>query len=145
MRAFVLLLLAPAFVPTDNLCPWMNAATAGGVLGGPVTMTVEGGTCTFARPASELKIEVAVMADTKKEFGAYLARCVGRGIPIAAIGNEAVACPGEATGSVVEQAIGRVRNQAFVIRLAARDRGFPREILREKARKVAEQVAGILF
>jgi hypothetical protein len=47
-------------------------------------------------------------------------------------------------GETAEQAAGRVRKQAFLVRISAGE-GFSREKLREKATKVAEQVAGNLF
>jgi hypothetical protein len=44
-----------------------------------------------------------------------------------------------------ERVVGRVRDRAFVVRISTNDRSAQSGALREKARKVAEQVAGILF
>jgi hypothetical protein len=56
-----------------------------------------------------------------------------------------VACSIETkNGESAEQVAGRVRKQAFLVRVSAGE-GFSRDMLREKATKVAEQVAGNLF
>jgi hypothetical protein len=38
-----------------------------------------------------------------------------------------------------------VRDQAFLVRISSNDRSTAPKTMREKVRKVAEQVAGILF
>jgi hypothetical protein len=76
------------------------------------------------------------MPSPATDFPSYLARCHSPSEPLKAIGNKAVACSDEGA----EQVIGRVRNRAFIIRIKT-----PGRDLREKSRKVAEQVAGILF
>jgi hypothetical protein len=103
-------------------CPWLNAATAGGVLGGEASMTVsapaEHGTmphtepnvyqedqvrtdrfdvtCEFSRKADSgtytLRIVVETMKDPAKEFAGQLAHCPGTTVALRAIGNEAVQC-----------------------------------------------------
>lgn len=88
--------------------------------------------CEFSRPQYDLRVEVLHMNDPKKEFARYVKRCGKKAASINAIGNEAFAC---ADGSIV----GRVRNQAFTISVAA-----PAESA-DAARKAAEQVAGALF
>lgn len=130
----------------------MNAATAAGFLGGDVaTKTAikkpkeiadrpqETGTCEFARTSASstiLRIEVAIMARSpREEFGEYLDKCRSNVKPLKAIGNEAVVC----TWDVGQRVVGRVRDQAFVITLAAPDVNV------EKIRKAAEIVAGNLF
>jgi len=63
-----------------------------------------------------------------------------------AIGNQAQACTYQGhSGWMAEQVVGRVRDQAFLVRISTHDASASPKILREKARKVAEQVAGILF
>ena len=104
-------------------CPWLNQATAAGVLGGTVTQAG----CTFARGSVELRIEAA------KDFESYAATCRSEPVPLKAIGSEALACRGEAG----EQVVGRVRDRAFLVRITTNDR--------EKVRKVAEMVAGSMF
>ena len=127
----------------------MNAATAAGVLGGGVTESVtknhDDGGCEFVRSGARLSIEVKTMSDPAKEFPAYAARCRGHAAPLRAIGNEAVACTEKGEkGWTVGQVVGRVRKQAFVIRVSAAGR-LSKEALTDKARDVAEQVAGNLF
>lgn len=127
----------------------MNAATAAGVLGGDVTESVtknrEDAACEFIRSEARLSIEVKTMSDPAKEYPAYAARCGGHAAPLRAIGNEAVACTAKGEkGWTVGQVVGRVRKQAFVIRVSAAG-GQSKEALSEKARDVAEQVAGDLF
>jgi hypothetical protein len=89
----------------------MNAATAGGILEGPVnfTMTKKGpdGTCEFTRRNSPAKLHIQVASmSAKSELAVYKAQCAGPLYPLKAIGQDAVSC-----GSRV---VGRVRNQAFV-------------------------------
>ena len=87
-------------------CPWLNQATAAGILGGPVTQRG----CDFGG----LRIEVI------KEFKLGC-------IPLKGIGNEAQSCS--------DGVIFRVRDKVFMVRMQDR----------EKARRVAEMVAGSMF
>lgn len=138
MRRVVLLVLIAAGGRAENSCPYLNAATASGVLGGPVASQVSGDTCLFTRDSSELRIEVQTINLP------YKPNCGLSPISVKAIGNEAYACSVDAKGgTVAEQVVGRVRDRAFLVRLASHS--LPRAALREKARSVAEQVAGILF
>ena len=150
----LLLLFAISFSvakAAEPVCPWLNAATAGGFLQGParvaVTKNGEDATCEFTREnsAEKLRIEVVTMGPSRDELAAYKAQCEQPLASLRAIGNEAVAC-GVATknGETAEQVVGRVRNQAFSVRLSA-GTSSSRATLREKVTKVAEQVAGILF
>lgn len=144
MRVFVLMLAMSLVAGAAQVCPWLNAATAGGVLGGAVTdVTVklaEGsgdGSCEFVRHdgarAPALRIEVETLRDPTKDFAAFAARCHSAGTPLKAIGNEAIAC----TDDGAQQVVGRVRDRAFALRISTGGR--------EKARQIAEQIAGILF
>jgi hypothetical protein len=135
------------------ICPWLNTATAGGFLQGSVHVTVakngEDVTCEFTRETSadKLRIEVVTMGPSRGELAAYKAQCDASPTPLRAIGNEAVACGVAAKKEeVAEQVVGRVRTQAFLVRLTvAAGTAVSHATLREKATKVAEQVAGILF
>jgi len=149
----MLLLALPAIGGAAETCPWLNAATAGGVLGGAVTgLTVKRATagddasCDFVRRegslALELRIEVETMRSPAKDFASYAARCHSPTAPLKAIGNEALAC---SDGQLAEQVVGRVRDRAFIVRISTTDRSAQPTDLRDEARKVAEQVAGILF
>jgi hypothetical protein len=127
----------------EDRCPWLNAATAGGVLGGAVIATVTATSCEFTRQSggheSALRVEVTPTT-------APHAQCGSGAEPLKAIGNEAKACSYEGkAGWLGEQVVGRVRDQAFLVRIGTGDRSASPKTLREKARNVAEQVAGILF
>jgi hypothetical protein len=150
-------LCAPAVGRAEN-CAWLNAATAGGLLGGEASMkvTTTSGfdtTCEFTltgkSAVSKLTIVVHSMAVTHEEFPAFLAQCGSDGTAMRAIGNEAVECM-RASGEneVTEQVISRVRDRALVLTWVmpkpAGDAQAQSEI-RDKFRNVAEQVAGSLF
>jgi hypothetical protein len=146
--------LAPAPCHADVRCLWLNAATAEGVLGGTVQMsvtplTLQGdATCEFSRKqdsgVSMLRIAIHTMDAPSKDFAFYLSQCSGTTIPLKAIGNEAVQCvlkDSSTTGE--EQVIGRVRERAFI--LTIRRNVAISSGLSEETRNIAEQVAGSLF
>src|ERR1700733_12398274 len=141
----------------DAPCPWLNAATAGGVLGGEVqsstvAVTPEGdGTCRFvlkqASSTFTLSIDVHTMPLPTKTFATYLAQCNGTTLTLTAIGNEAVQCISRSFSSGEEQVIGRVRDRAFVLTInanLAKQSPAKTGLIPEK-RNVAEQVARSLF
>jgi hypothetical protein len=169
------LLALPSACSAQARCPWLNAATAGGLLGGQVQMTVTAAadpgsikgvgaasysdqirmdrfdvSCDFTRKttsgAYSLSIVVKTMADYKKDFAAYLALCGGgTTAPLKGIGNEAVQC--------VNKELSAAGEEKVVARV--RDRAFVLTVRRETkpdasqlsdgARNTAEQVAGSLF
>lgn len=160
----LVLMIAGTFVSpmrcrAQTQCPWLNAATAAGVLGGEVqanttAITPQGDTtCEFKRTQQSavfaLKIAVHTMALPSKDFATYLAQCAGTPVPLKAIGNEAIQCvPGNNSDNRGEQIIGRVRDRAFVVeikRSSTRQSTLARNGLTDEARNVAEQVAGALF
>ena len=63
-----------------------------------------------------------------------------------AIGNEAIMCriPGY-DKQVAEQVVSRVRERAFTVGVLSNEPAAERDAMRDKARKIAEQVAGFLF
>jgi hypothetical protein len=140
-------------------CPWLNAATAGGVLGGEVqssitNVTPQGdATCHFVRRQDStnftLTIDVHTMALPSKDFPTYLAQCGGTLLSLKAVGNEAFQCVSkDASANGVEQVIGRVRDRAFVLTVNANLTKQPTSAktgLSRETRNVAEQVAGTLF
>jgi hypothetical protein len=149
--------VGPGRVLAEVPCPWLNSATAAGVLGGDVQanvtpLTPQGDTtCDFKRTehsgVSSLTIAVHTMALPAKDYASYLARCMGTAVSLKAVGNEAIQCV-QNNGSGGEQIIGRVRERAFVIDLkrnSAGSRSSTASGLSEEARNVAEQVAGALF
>jgi hypothetical protein len=151
-------MLAPLAARAEN-CPWLNAATAGGLLGGEVSMTVthtspQDITCEFAlkqsATLSALKIEVHTMSNVHQEFQSLASACGTEALPLRAVGNEAVACTQNSGTNQSEEIIARVRERAFLLRWTAPrplQEGMPlsREDIQDRFRNVAEQVAGSLF
>ena len=156
--AFGLALLMPAICHAQAKCPWINEATARGILGGAVTATATvndqgAGVCSFLRRqgfvVNELHISVDIMTDIPKQFPTFLAQCPPNSAPLRAIGNEAVTCSTEGKGEpFAEKVVSRVRNQAFVVSVNSSvqdDPSMTQQMRRQKANLIAEQVAGILF
>jgi hypothetical protein len=151
-------MLAPTVCYGQAKCPWINEATARGILGGPVTLAAKvsdqgAGVCEYSRQQGavvlQLRISVDIMTDIPKQFPMYLAQCPPKSAPLRAIGNEAVMCsvPGDG-GQFAERVVGRVRDQAFVVSLSCSVQDNPfmtQEMRRQRANLMAEQVAGILF
>ncbi len=147
----------PAFCATAETCPWINAGTVGGVLGGVVNATVthsqkntDDATCDFMGRRGaieyELHVGVATMTSPRSEFSVYAAQCKSNSTPLKAIGTEAVICSSDAKpGQLSERVVGRVRNRAFMIRIGTSDPSETRASIEDKARRVAEHVAGNLF
>lgn len=137
--------LVPGECRAEAKCPWLNAATAAGLLGGEVQMTVTApvepdagkgvGTamypdqvrmdrfdvsCDFSRKVDSsvytLGIVVKTMSDPAKEFASFLKLCGGTTVALQGIGNEAVQCTAkDDSGPGHEQVIARVRDRAFVL------------------------------
>jgi len=155
---FGVLLFLPALCRAEN-CPMLNAATAGGLLGGEVTMEVTRPgptdvTCKFALKTgsthAQLEIMVHTMTTIGDEFPQILAECGASSTPLKAIGNQAVRCSKSDGASEVEEIVSRVRERAFILKWTK-----PKSIgdtasetedsFQEKIRNVGEQVAGSLF
>jgi hypothetical protein len=150
--------VVPTVCHAQAKCPWINEATARGVLGGDVTLAAKvndrgEGFCEYSRQQGavvrQLRIAVNIMTDIPKQFPTYLAQCPPKSDPLRAIGNEAVTCSTEGKGRTsAEVVVGRVREQAFVVSLSSSlqdDASMTQEMRRQKVNLVAEQVAGILF
>jgi hypothetical protein len=111
------------------------------------------GVCEFSRQqeaiAFQFRIAIDIMTDIPKQFPTYLAQCGPKATPLRAVGNEAVFCSIEGKGGpYIETVVGRVRDQAFVVSVSSSvedDPSMTRQMRRQKANLVAEQVAGILF
>ena len=139
------------------MCPWLNEATAGGALGGPVTVSIthtgkdnDDANCEFTHREGSvvmtLRIEVETMAAPAAAYRSFTARCTPDAQPLRAIGNQAIVCSlAGKKREISEQVIGRVRDRAFVVRVTSSTDSLERTTLRTKARRVAEQVAGFLF
>jgi len=159
LALFVLLAPRPALCQANAGCPWLNVATASGVLKssdtGPTATLAEGSTalCSFvyhdAIASRELRITVEQVRDPSQAMTAYKARCSGTSSPLQAIGNEAVTCSADTKRRAYgEQVIGRVRDQIFTVSITTSARNDPsisRDALKEKVTDIAEQVAGALF
>ncbi len=151
------ILFASHLSMAENVCPWMNKATASGALGGSATLelnpTADGGQlCTFQYQKDSvthsLQIFVRPLKDQNQEMHSYQSRCTSPPVDLKGIGNEAVQCGADTTKDRGEQVIGRVRDQAFIVTISSSLVGDPsmtREQLQGKARDIAEQVAGSLF
>jgi hypothetical protein len=148
----------PLSCHAQNICPWLNTATASGVLGSPATMTVDTvddrtKTCLFrsrnAASADLLRLSVTTIADLQnvdQELASQESHCASP-VPLKAVGNGAVLCTTATARIQTAQVIGRVRNNIFTIeiRLHANKSQATRKLLNEKIEEVANQVAGALF
>jgi hypothetical protein len=157
----LVLLCVPSRNEAKDSCPWINEATASGVLDGAVTATVthpemskdpDEATCVFLHQSGatgiELRIEVETLHAVPGAYAAYAEKCGTDGTPLRAIGNEAVTCSytdKKRKKWMSEQVVGRVREHAFTVRVSSSAASPDRNVLREKARKMAEQLAGFLF
>lgn len=151
-------MLLPAVCRAQTKCPWMNEATAGGILGGPVTVSVTvndpgDGACDFSRQQGtahrRLHIAVNTMTHVPEEFPTYLAQCPMKSAALRATGNEAIFCTVQGGSSAyTERVVGRVRTQAFVVDVSStveNDPSLTQQMRREKDNLAAELIAGILF
>jgi hypothetical protein len=124
-------------------CPVLTTPTARGAIGDVQVKVSHSGkdaekdsyTCQFTGADSELVIEVSTLASAGQFAHFAETACDGAHgkTALKGIGNEAVAC----TLDAAEKIAGRVRNQAFLIRLTKSSRSV--------ARDIAETVAGNLF
>jgi hypothetical protein len=157
---FATMLVALLFtVPSSRAqerCPWLNAATAAGILDASVSAVVTHptgksgeGLCEFLHKQNgdvrEVRVTVELMGDPASSFPSYLARCGSDAKPLKAIGNEAVTCSVQAKAGLAQQVIGRVRNQAFIVYIHSTDKSLDDDAIAERARRIAELVAGNLF
>jgi hypothetical protein len=157
MMLFELLVLA-ASCKAQGHCAWLNEATASGLLNGPVTLDLETAAddqriCVFtnlktAKDYSTLRITVQPLKDVNNAVASHKSLCTSAPVALKAIGNEAVSCSADVGYSRGEQVIGRVRDRLFIVTVSstiAQDPSATRQLLQEKARTIAEQVAGALF
>ncbi len=142
-----------------NNCPWINEATAGGLLGGDAVGEFTEATaghpavCSFTQTGANftrtLRITVEVVPDTHARLEVATQACGKNATPIQAIGNEASLCALDThNAGLSELVVGRVRDQLFTITLsttAKDDLILTRMTLKEKAYTASEQVAGNLF
>jgi hypothetical protein len=151
------LLSIASFCRAESKCPWLNEATAGGVLNGPATLTVHatedgGNICVFRSQVGtsvySLQISVRPIKDESNGIAFYESHCTSPKIALRAIGNEAVLCAANDGSTRGEQVISRVRNDIFIVCVSAseaKDRSMSADLLADRAKIIAEQVAGNLF
>jgi hypothetical protein len=157
MMLFELVFLS-ARCKAEGHCAWLNESTASGVLNGPVTLDLETAAddqniCVFtnlktAKDYSALRIMVQPLKDVGKAVASHESLCTSAPVALKAIGNEAVSCSADVGYSRGEQVIGRVRDRLFIVTVSstiAQDPSATRQLLQEKARTIAEQIAGALF
>ncbi len=146
MRWLALLFGLVMLVGAQDSCPWMNAATAAGILGGEVSAKFTPG----AKSKSDAPVRVRNHIDTRfdvtnrghdarfpaKQFAGFERKFCSKGMPLKAIGNEAILC--DSGGR--ERVVGRVRDQAFVITFTRAKSLAPKAAIH-----AAEIVAGNLF
>ncbi len=149
--------LVAASCHAETVCPFLNSATAGGILGFKVLVSVtaknnsnDDATCEFTRESSEplyvLRIEVRTMSQWRAEFPPFVAQCSPNAVALRGVGNEAVACSGTGkNGSRYDQVLSRIRERALLVRVTAADKHSAAASLREQSTKAAEEVAGNLF
>jgi hypothetical protein len=161
LAIFVLLAPRAAICQVNTGCPWLNVATASGVLrssaSSPMATLALGSraACNFAYhdATASRELRITVVEEVKDPPEAMAAsgrtRCGSGAKPLQAIGNEAVTCAADTKGQTYgQQIIGRVRDQIFTVTVttsAQNDPFLPGEALEQKLRNVAEQVAGALF
>src|SRR5258708_19030665 len=128
LAIFVVLAAGRAIGQVNTGCPWLNVATASGVLrsseSGPMATLSQGSAaaCSFdyhdATASRELRITVDQVKDPGRGLAAYTTQCTSAAAPLQAIGNEAVTCAADTKGHTHgEQGIGRVRDQIFTVKV----------------------------
>jgi hypothetical protein len=143
----------------SNNCPWINEATASGLLGGDATGSFsqpspsEPAVCMFVQTTAEgthtLRIAVQQTPDFLARLESEYKACGAGAAPLTAIGNEARMCEaGDPKKVTAERVVGRVRDQVFTITLGSsikRDSLLTRDALKTRVLTAAEQVSGNLF
>ena len=153
------LLSLPAAAYGANTCPWINEATASGLLGrkavGEVTEAAAGQPfiCTFTQQDESgkrtLRVTVEIVRDSHARQGAIAQACGADVVPLRAIGNEARICAAdEHKNRIGERVVGRVRDQVFTITIYTTVKDDPiltRDELKSRIYTAAEQISGNLF
>ena len=153
------LLALPTLCRAENNCPWMNEATASGILGGEAMGMVTGSgaegpaICEFTQLGAGFKrtlsVTVEVTPDAHARLQTVARSCGGDAAPLKAIGNEALLCPtNDHKNGHGELLVGRVRDQVFTITIKTTLKDDPiltRATLIVRIDTAAEQIAGNLF
>ncbi len=154
LAAAVLLLAIALPARAAARCPWMNDATASGLLGGDAVGNYvdRPAACTFTQTGNGVTrtLTVSVFDSPKPhDLVESLLRDCEQASPVQAIGNEAAVCTaGHSKYLRPNRLIGRVRGQVFVIAFDTTLRSDPilnNESISAKIDIAAEQIAGNLF
>jgi len=157
--AWFCLLCLPAICAAKNNCPWINEATAGGLLNGDAvgefTEAAAGAqaVCIFTQKGVDitrtLRVTVEISSNVASRMATLAAPCGTSAAPVRAIGNEAVVCDADdRKAQVGELMVGRVRDQVFTIKIGSSLKNDPiltRGTLRLRIYMAAEQIAGNLY
>lgn len=150
----------PAVCKAANTCPWINEATASGILGGDAVGELTGGldnggtaVCEFTQQGDgfkrTLQITVELAPDSHSRLSTIEQSCGSDAVPLKAIGNEALVCAADDRKSGQgERVVGRVRDQVFTITIKTTMKADPiltRMELKSRVTAAAEQVSGNLF
>jgi hypothetical protein len=150
----------PKVCKAANNCPWINEATASGLLGGEAEGALTGGldnggtaVCEFTQQGDSFKrtlqIAVELASDPHARLSAVAQICGSDVVPLKAIGNEALICEADDRKSGQgERVVGRVRDQVFTITIKTTLKADPiltRDELKARINTAAEQVSGNLF
>ena len=153
-----LLSVAP-YAHGANNCPWLNEATASGLLEARAVgsyqaeSTNQPAACTFTGQnggiARVLQIQVKTVSDAATHLKLLEKTCGTESAPLQAIGNEAIWCLSDDRGGRLDAwAFSRVRDQVFSIRISTSQKNhsvLTRSTLQRLISTAAEQVAGNLF
>jgi hypothetical protein len=149
----------PAAGRAANNCPWINEATASGLLGADAVGSYTDQTstrpavCAFIQSVSGMTRVLRIAVIETPGFRSLLDKesraCATAAEPLRAIGNEAISCSlDDRRKPYAERVIGRVRDQVFTITLSTTrkdDSILNREERKARVLIAAEQVSGNLF
>lgn len=149
----------PGLGHAANNCPWINEATASGLLGGEAIGSfsqpspTDPAVCTFVQHSEAGTRTLRIAVEQSPDFVARLTTeykmCGTDAAPLIAIGNEARLCNSDDRKKLfAERVVGRVRDQVFTITISStikRESTLDRAALKAKVYTAAEQVAGNLF
>jgi hypothetical protein len=136
-------------------CPWLNAATAQGILGGTVRIDVSHPSpnadltvCRFTTDAgaAELSIVVAPRATGLPQLGAQPVDCGSSGKKLIGVGNDATQCEMHRDGNLIAMVSGRVRDRLFTVRWSGPEHAaHAKDTINSQVEVLSEMVAGALF
>lgn len=136
-------------------CPWINKATAGGLLGvhgelHAISSTVTGNSCLFEVNGNQgmesLRIHVSALPQGASLARLYEKDCASAPVWLSGLGNEAFACRVRSHARLSERVAGRVRDQVFEIELVRGATGAnAAKNLQGLATSAAGQVVGNLY